>query len=72
VFSLSLALLIPGSALSKGTGAEILSLNCNGCHGPGGVSVGENIPSISGLDLRYLMKTMLKGRGKKELTENRL
>jgi len=67
--SLSMMLLIPGSALSKGAGAEILSINCNGCHGPGGVSVGKNIPSISGLDLRYFMRTMLKyKKGEKPAT----
>ncbi len=44
--------------------AELLSLNCNGCHGPGGVSSGKNIPSIAGLEFRYFMRTMLKFRKK--------
>ncbi len=42
--------------------AEVLSLNCNGCHGPEGVSAGVSIPSIAGLDFRYFMRTMLKFR----------
>jgi sulfide dehydrogenase cytochrome subunit len=42
--------------------AEMLSLNCNGCHGPKGVSQGESIPSIAGLDVRYFMRTMLRYR----------
>jgi len=42
--------------------AEVLSLSCNGCHGPEGVSVGESIPSIAGLEFRYFMRTMLKFR----------
>lgn len=42
--------------------AEVLSLNCNGCHGPEGVSAGISIPSIAGLNFRYFMRTMLKFR----------
>jgi sulfide dehydrogenase cytochrome subunit len=42
--------------------AELLSLNCNGCHGPDGVSAGKSIPSIAGLEYRYFMRTMLKFR----------
>lgn len=35
-----------------------LSWNCNGCHGPSGVSSGQSIPSIAGLDKRYFFKVM--------------
>ncbi len=42
--------------------AELLSLNCNGCHGPDGISSGRSIPSIAGLNFRYFMRTMLKFR----------
>ncbi len=42
--------------------AGVLSLNCNGCHGPNGVSVGQSIPSIAGLEVRYFMRTMLRFR----------
>ncbi len=40
--------------------AEVLSLSCNGCHGPEGVSSGPSIPSIAGLNFRYFMRTMLR------------
>lgn len=48
-----------GTAIANNN-TEALSLNCNGCHGPEGVSHGEYIPSISGLNYRYFMSTMLK------------
>ena len=35
-----------------------LAAGCTGCHGAGGVSVGESIPTIAGLDKRYLMRVM--------------
>lgn len=41
------------------TDAEMLSLSCNGCHGPNGVSSGLSIPSIAGLDRRYFMRTLM-------------
>jgi len=41
------------------TDAEMLSLSCNACHGSNGVSVGQSIPSIAGLEPRYFMRTML-------------
>ncbi len=41
---------------------DLLSLNCNGCHGTDSVSIGQSIPSIAGLEYRYFMRTMLKFR----------
>ncbi|MES9961180.1 MAG: cytochrome c, class I [Sedimenticola sp.] len=41
---------------------EALSLNCNGCHGPNGISAGQSIPSIAGLNARYFMRTMMRFR----------
>ena len=51
-------------ALSQASAADDgpLSQNCNGCHGPNGISSGKSIPSIAGLELRYFMRTMLKFR----------
>jgi sulfide dehydrogenase cytochrome subunit len=51
-------------ALAQGTGAagarvaEALSLSCNGCHGPGGVSQGASIPTIAGLDAEFMAKVL--------------
>ena len=39
-------------------GAESLFLACNGCHGPNGVSEGQHIPTIAGLNFRYFYATM--------------
>jgi sulfide dehydrogenase cytochrome subunit len=38
--------------------AEALSVSCNGCHGPDGVSYGASIPSIAGLDAEYLSRVL--------------
>ena len=59
--AMAMALSHTSSALA-GDNGEVLSLSCNGCHGPDGVSVGESIPSIAGLEFRYFMRTMLKFR----------
>ena len=51
------------------TDDEMLSVNCYGCHGPNGVSTGPSMPSIAGLERRYLMKTMLNyKKGKRAST----
>lgn len=50
---------IPG-AVNAVTDAELKSLGCNGCHGPNGVSSGQSIPSIAGLEKRYFMRIMLE------------
>lgn len=50
--------------LSLPVGAEAteystaLSWNCNGCHGPGGNSLGPTVPSIAGMDERYFFSVM--------------
>lgn len=38
--------------------AEALSLPCNGCHGPDGVSQGASIPSIAGMNAEYMAEAM--------------
>ena len=38
--------------------SEALSVPCNGCHGPNGVSPGYSIPSIAGLDAEYMTKVL--------------
>ena len=58
---LSIALVQTPRVLA-GDGSEVLSLSCNGCHGPEGISAGESIPSIAGLEYRYFMRTMLQFR----------
>ena len=39
-------------------GAAALTGTCAGCHGTNGYSVGDTMPSIAGLNKRYLIKTM--------------
>jgi sulfide dehydrogenase cytochrome subunit len=38
--------------------ATALAGTCAGCHGTNGYSVGDTMPSIAGLNKRYLVKTM--------------
>ena len=38
--------------------SEALSVPCNGCHGPNGVSPGPSIPSIAGLNAEYMHKVL--------------
>jgi sulfide dehydrogenase cytochrome subunit len=46
-------------AVATGPGhADNAHLACHGCHGPGGVSAGSHIPTISGLNFRYLYSTL--------------
>jgi sulfide dehydrogenase cytochrome subunit len=37
-----------------------LAMNCNNCHGTGGVSVGLSMPSIAGLSESYLKNIMME------------
>jgi sulfide dehydrogenase cytochrome subunit len=50
-------------AASGGVGADnvkALAATCNNCHGLNGVSVGESMPSIAGLPVKYLTEVMLE------------
>jgi cytochrome subunit of sulfide dehydrogenase len=47
-----------GMVLSGAGHADNAHLSCHGCHGPGGVSAGSHIPTISGLNFRYLYSTL--------------
>ena len=38
--------------------AQTLYQSCYGCHGPGGVSHSEHMPSIAGINFRYFYATM--------------
>jgi sulfide dehydrogenase cytochrome subunit len=38
--------------------AGVLEDNCNGCHGPDGISHASDVPSIAGLNFRYFYATM--------------
>jgi sulfide dehydrogenase cytochrome subunit len=38
--------------------SEALSVPCNGCHGPDGVSPGVSIPSIAGLNAEFMNKVL--------------
>jgi sulfide dehydrogenase cytochrome subunit len=57
----ALALLhCPLASLAAERSAKALSLPCNGCHGAGGVSQGDNIPSIAGMDAEYMAEAMVQ------------
>lgn len=50
--------LVIGITLSGAPKARMLSQNCSGCHGPEGISAARYIPSIAGLNFRYLYATL--------------
>ena len=62
VFSIFCAVLLslPLQSQASGPSAEALSLPCNGCHGPDGVSQGASIPSIAGMDAEYMAEVMVQ------------
>ena len=51
---------LPLRSLASGPSAEALSLPCNGCHGPNGVSQGASIPSIAGMNAEYMAEAMVQ------------
>ena len=56
--ALAVLLYFPPASSAAERSAETLSLPCNGCHGAGGVSLGDNIPSIAGMNAEYMLKAM--------------
>ena len=54
--------------------SEALSVPCNGCHGPNGVSPGPALPSIAGLNAEYMNKVLeqYKNGSRKGTIMNRL
>jgi len=55
------ALLLAGAVVAQAAGvrtAPMLANTCAGCHGTNGVSAGEFMPSIAGLDKGYLYTVM--------------
>lgn len=59
--SLIICLSIPhiGNAVTV-SDVELIAFECNGCHGTNGVSRGESIPSIAGLEKRFFMRIMME------------
>jgi sulfide dehydrogenase cytochrome subunit len=53
---LGLASVISGPV--AGAGLDELLVQCEGCHGPGGVSTDSDVPTIAGQDSGYLKKTL--------------
>lgn len=53
-----LTVLFAGLPLADTAGAQSLYWACNGCHGPNGISEGQHIPTIAGLNVRYFYATM--------------
>lgn len=51
---------LPLQSQASGPSAEALSLPCNGCHGPDGVSQGASIPSIAGMNAEYMAEVMVQ------------
>ncbi len=51
--------LLYGASALAGPTAEMLSSNCNGCHGPDGVTSGPSTPSIAGMTEEYLVLSMM-------------
>lgn len=55
----SLPILAALLTLSPGViGSDSLYAACTGCHGPGGLSQAQHMPSIAGLNFRYFYATM--------------
>ena len=50
--------LLASPSLADGPSEAALSQTCNGCHGWNGVSQGESIPSIAGLNADFMTKAM--------------
>jgi len=66
---LALLAILGGAVAQAADRAEALSLTCNGCHGPDGVSFGEHIPSIAGQNAEYLFRVLQEFRdGEREAT----
>jgi len=56
--AVTLATLASPATLAQVSDADILAGTCAGCHGYRGVSEGPGLPSIAGLDRRFLQKVM--------------
>jgi sulfide dehydrogenase cytochrome subunit len=51
-------LLVIGAVIAAPGSAGVLEQNCNGCHGPSGVSTAPYIPTIAGLNFQYFYSAM--------------
>ncbi len=54
----NLLLLAIGAMIAAPASAGVLEQNCNGCHGPSGLSTSPYIPTIAGLNFQYFYSAM--------------
>jgi sulfide dehydrogenase cytochrome subunit len=59
---LLLCLLEYGVVAAEARSGSMLSQTCAGCHGTNGHSAGDVMPSLAGMDKRYLYKSMMDFR----------
>ena len=59
-FASIILLIMSYQSLALAGSADALSLPCNGCHGPDGVSQGASIPSIAGMNAEYMATAMVQ------------
>jgi sulfide dehydrogenase cytochrome subunit len=59
---LLLCLVQHGAGVAAPRSGSMLSHTCAGCHGTSGYSAGEVMPSLAGMDKRYLYKSMMDFR----------
>ena len=60
MLSLGAAGLLAASGGVSADNIKPLADTCNNCHGVGGVSAGESMPSIAGLPVKYLTEVMME------------
>lgn len=60
MYVLSAASLCAASTVLASSNIEGLARTCNNCHGTGGVSAGQSMPSIAGLSEAYLKNVMME------------
>ena len=62
VFILALCIVGSGAVVAAPRSGSMLANTCAGCHGTNGHSAGEVMPSLAGMDKRYLYKSMIDFR----------
>jgi sulfide dehydrogenase cytochrome subunit len=62
LFVVLLCAAVCGLAAAAPRSGSMLSYTCAGCHGTDGYSAGDVMPSLAGMDKRYLHKSMLDFR----------
>ena len=61
-FAASLALAVPLAAGAAGGDLEEFIAECESCHGPGGVSTQEDVPSLAGKSPAFLREVLSQFR----------